>query len=81
VIVNVNVNIIALLQHCVTAVIVLGLFETFSWYFDYYHANSTGERPLAPIVLSVLLSCLKRTLSRLLVLVVCMGYGVATQST
>jgi len=64
------------LQHYVTVVIFLGLFETLTWYFDYRNFNQSGTRPVGPVIVGVLLSSFKRTLSRLLVLIVCMGYGV-----
>jgi len=64
------------LQHYVTVVIVLGLLEAATWYFDYQNFNTTGKRPIGPVIIGVLLSSVKRTLSRLLVLIVCMGYGV-----
>jgi len=68
------------LQHYVTAVIVLGLLESATWYFDYRNFNMTGTRPIGPVIVGVVLSSIKRTLSRLLVLVVCMGYGVMKPS-
>lgn len=64
------------LQHHVTFVIILGLLETTIWYHDYTSFNSTGSRRVGPVIGGVLLSSVKRTLSRLLVLIVCMGYGV-----
>eukprot|EP00301_Raphidiophrys_heterophryoidea_P010098 c15141_g1_i1.p1 GENE.c15141_g1_i1~~c15141_g1_i1.p1 ORF type:complete len:507 (+),score=100.24 c15141_g1_i1:51-1523(+) len=64
------------LQHYVSIVIVLGLLETAVWYFDYVSFNDKGTRAIGPVVVGVVLSSVKRTLSRLLVLIVCMGYGV-----
>lgn len=68
------------LQHYVTAVIFLGLLEVATWYFDYRNFNITGYRPIGPVIAGVLLSSVKRTVSRLLVLIVCMGYGVMKPS-
>lgn len=68
------------LQHYVSIVILLGLFETLTWYFDYRNFNNSGTRPVGPVIIGVLLSSFKRTLSRLLVLIVCMGYGVMKPS-
>ncbi|CAL5438820.1 unnamed protein product [Camellia sinensis] len=34
------------LQHCVTVVIALGLFEMTLWYFEYAHFNNRGMRPI-----------------------------------
>ena len=45
-------------------------------YFDYVSFNAGGTRGVAPVVLGVLLSTVKKCVSRLLVLVVCLGYGV-----
>lgn len=64
------------LQHCITAVIALGLFETTLWYFEYAHFNNTGTRPLGITTWVVTVGALRRTLSRLLILCVSMGYGV-----
>lgn len=64
------------LQSCISAVLFLGTVETATWYFDYVSFNAGGTRGVAPVVLGVLLSTVKKTVSRLLVLVVCLGYGV-----
>ncbi|XP_058191833.1 uncharacterized protein LOC131308824 [Rhododendron vialii] len=64
------------LQHCITAVIALGLFETTLWYFEYAHFNNTGTRPLGITTWVVTVGALRRTLSHLLILCVSMGYGV-----
>ncbi|KAL7199952.1 hypothetical protein ACSBR2_022124 [Camellia fascicularis] len=34
------------LQHCITVVIALGLFEITLWYFEYAHFNNRGTRPI-----------------------------------
>ena len=64
------------LQSCISAVIFLGAVESATWYFDYISFNAGGTRGVAPVVLGVLLSTVKKCVSRLLVLVVCLGYGV-----
>lgn len=64
------------LQNCISGVIALGMVETATWYFDYVSFNSTGTRGIGPIVFGVFASTVKKTVSRLLVLVVCLGYGV-----
>eukprot|EP00298_Acanthocystis_sp_HF-20_P018593 c21992_g2_i1.p1 GENE.c21992_g2_i1~~c21992_g2_i1.p1 ORF type:complete len:491 (-),score=165.17 c21992_g2_i1:156-1595(-) len=64
------------LQHYVSIVIVLGFLESATWYLDYQKFNESGKRAIGPVVAAVILSSVKRTLSRLLVLIVCMGYGV-----
>ncbi len=45
-------------------------------YFDYVNFNATGYRPLITTLYAVVLGCLRKTFSRLLVLIVAMGYGV-----
>ncbi|KAG8470707.1 hypothetical protein KFE25_009128 [Diacronema lutheri] len=64
------------LQNCISGVIALGMVETATWYFDYVSFNSTGTRGVGPIVVGVFASTVKKTVSRLLVLVVSLGYGV-----
>jgi len=64
------------LQNCISLVIFLGMVECVTWYHDFSAYNSSGNFVWGAIVVGVLTSTLKRTLSRLLVLVVSMGYGV-----
>ncbi|XP_022748582.1 transmembrane protein 87B-like [Durio zibethinus] len=67
---------ILLLQHCITAIIGLGLFEMVLWYFDYANFNNTGMRPIIITTWVVTVGAIRKTLSRLLILCVSMGYGV-----
>ncbi|KDP38899.1 hypothetical protein JCGZ_05056 [Jatropha curcas] len=64
------------LQHCITAVIALGLFEMILWYSEYANFNSTGVRPVAITTWVVTVGAVRKTLSRLLILSISMGYGV-----
>ncbi|KAK9846593.1 hypothetical protein WJX81_007332 [Elliptochloris bilobata] len=64
------------LQHCISGVIALSMMEMSTWYFDYINFNATGYRPYVTTLYAVLLGCLRKTLSRLLVLIVAMGFGV-----
>ncbi|GAA0155834.1 G-protein coupled receptor [Lithospermum erythrorhizon] len=64
------------LQNCITLVITLGMFEMALWYFDYAEFNETGVRPTGITVWAVTFGAVKRTVSRLIVLIVSMGYGV-----
>ena len=68
-------NVIQLHYH-ITAVIGLGMCEMALWYFEYANFNSTGSRPMGITVWAVSFSAVKKTFSRLLLLVVSMGYGV-----
>ncbi|KAL4606479.1 hypothetical protein ACB092_09G106000 [Castanea dentata] len=64
------------LHYHITAVIALGMCEMAVWYFEYVNFNSTGHRPMGITLWAVTFSSVKKTLSRLLLLVVSMGYGV-----
>ena len=67
---------ILLLQHCISIVIGLGLFEMVLWYFDHANFNNTGMRPVIITTWVVTVGAIRKTLSRLLILCVSMGYGV-----
>lgn len=64
------------LHYHITAVIALGMCEMAVWYFEYANFNSTGTRPMGITLWAVTFSSVKKTLSRLLLLVVSMGFGV-----
>ncbi|OVA14805.1 Transmembrane receptor [Macleaya cordata] len=64
------------IQNCITLVIALGLFEMTLWYFEYLHFNKTGMRPVVITTWVVTIGAVRKTVSRLLILCVSMGYGV-----
>ncbi|CAN6469458.1 unnamed protein product [Victoria cruziana] len=64
------------LQYYITVVIALGMFEMALLYFEFANFNSTGIRPIGITVWAVTFTAVKKTVSRLLLLVVSMGYGV-----
>ncbi|WCJ39379.1 Lung seven transmembrane receptor family protein [Euphorbia peplus] len=64
------------LLNCITMVITLGMFEMAFWYFDYVEFNETGVRPTGITIWAVTFGSIKRTVARLLILMVSMGYGV-----
>ncbi|KAI3677773.1 hypothetical protein L6452_37043 [Arctium lappa] len=64
------------LHYHISAVIALGMCEMALWYFDYSNLSATGSRPVGITVWAVTITAVKKTLSRLLLLVVSMGYGV-----
>ncbi|XP_062003817.1 uncharacterized protein LOC133721266 [Rosa rugosa] len=64
------------LHYHITAVIALGMCEMAVWYFEYVNFNSTGTRPMGITLWAVTFRSVKKTLSRLLLLVVSMGFGV-----
>ncbi|KAK9734441.1 hypothetical protein RND81_04G139900 [Saponaria officinalis] len=63
-------------QNCITLVITLGMLEMALWYFDFAEFNETGVRPIGITVWAVTFGTIKRTVSRLILLMVSMGYGV-----
>ncbi|XP_072991462.1 uncharacterized protein [Typha latifolia] len=64
------------LQNCMTLVIALGMFETTLWYFDFAEFNETGIRPVGTTFWAATFGTVKRTVSRVLILLVSMGFGV-----
>ncbi|GAB2269071.1 hypothetical protein Dimus_004001 [Dionaea muscipula] len=64
------------LQNCITIVITLGMLEMALWYFDYAEFNETGMRPTGITIWAVTFGNVKRTIARLIILTVSMGYGV-----
>lgn len=64
------------LHYHITAVIGLGMCEMAFWYFEYANFNATGSRPMGITIWAVTFSAVKKTVSRLLLLVVSMGFGV-----
>jgi len=63
-------------QNCITGVLVMCLIEMLIWYFDYLHLNNMGVRKNALFVLAMMTSVSRRTIARMLVVAVSMGYGV-----
>jgi len=64
------------IQFWVGAVILLGMLEKACFYFEYHQANENGFSSLSLGLIAELVSCVKRTLSRILVLIVSMGFGI-----
>ncbi|KAH9673385.1 Lung seven transmembrane receptor family protein [Citrus sinensis] len=64
------------LHYYITGVIALGMCEVAIWYFEYANFNSTGSRPMGITLWAVTFTSVKKTVSRLLLLAVSMGYGV-----
>ena len=65
-----------LLQTFSTVVLGLGMMEMAVRYFDFATFNREGTRGTALMVLSSLFHTMKQTVSRVLVLVIAMGFGV-----
>ncbi|KAG9443295.1 hypothetical protein H6P81_014635 [Aristolochia fimbriata] len=64
------------LHYHITLVIALGMCEMAFWYYEYANFNSTGSRPMGITIWAVTFTAVKKTISRLLLLAVSMGYGV-----
>lgn len=64
------------LQNCITLVITLGMLEMTLWYFDYAEFNESGIRPTGITIWAVSFGTIKRTIARMILLMVAMGYGV-----
>jgi hypothetical protein len=65
-----------LLQNYVTVVLALGMMEMALRYFDFAQFNRFGTRGGGLMFMSSILHTCKQTVSRLLVLVVSMGFGI-----
>jgi hypothetical protein len=63
------------LQYWITLVLGLGMLETLSRYHDFERWNAHGVRDDGAMLFAVLCGTTKRALSRVLVLIVSMGYG------
>ncbi|RWS01637.1 transmembrane protein 87A-like isoform X1 [Dinothrombium tinctorium] len=64
------------IQFWVGAVIFLGMIEKAVFYAEYQSINSTGQSVKGAVLFAELLSCLKRTLARMLVIIVSLGFGI-----
>lgn len=63
------------IQFWIGSVILLGMLEKACFYFEYHQANEYGMSSLSLALIAEIISCVKRTLSRILVLIVSMGFG------
>ncbi|KAJ8045312.1 Transmembrane protein 87A [Holothuria leucospilota] len=64
------------IQIWIGVVILLGLVEKAAFYGKFEHMNNKGAESNIGILLAELVSCVKRTLARLLVVIVSIGYGI-----
>jgi hypothetical protein len=62
-------------QLWISAVLVLGMAETAAKYYDLREWNAEGSRSVGAMTAGVLLGVTKKALSRILVLVIAVGYG------
>lgn len=68
------------LQLWISIVLAMGMMETTTYFAYYVEWNHEGEATLGLLTFSLVLGVIKRMISRLLVLVVSMGYGVVRPS-
>jgi hypothetical protein len=64
------------IQFWVGAVILLGMLEKAVFYAEHQSVNNRGYSVQGAVLSAELLSCLKRTLARMLVIIVSLGFGI-----
>ncbi|KFO91726.1 Transmembrane protein 87A, partial [Buceros rhinoceros silvestris] len=64
------------IQFWIGAVIFLGMLEKAVFYAEFQNIRYTGESVQGAVILAELLSALKRSLARTLVIIVSLGYGI-----
>uniref|UniRef100_A0A4X2LFG9 Transmembrane protein 87B n=1 Tax=Vombatus ursinus TaxID=29139 RepID=A0A4X2LFG9_VOMUR len=64
------------IQFWIAAVIFLGMLEKAVFYAEYQNVNTTGLSSQGLLMFAELISAIKRTLARLLVIIVSLGYGI-----
>lgn len=64
------------IQFLIGGVILLGMLEKAMFYAEYQSINSTGESVRGAVLLAEWVSCAKRTIARMLVIIVSLGFGI-----
>jgi len=64
------------LQNYITAVLTVCLLENMVLYFDYANFNATGRRHEVTLFLGILITMLRRTISRMLIMAVSIGFAI-----
>lgn len=64
------------IQFWIGGVILLGMLEKAVFYAEYQSVNSTGISVQGAELLAEWVSCAKRTLARMLVIIVSLGFGI-----
>uniref|UniRef100_A0A1B6GQR7 Transmembrane protein 87A n=3 Tax=Cuerna arida TaxID=1464854 RepID=A0A1B6GQR7_9HEMI len=64
------------IQFWIGGVILLGMLEKAMFYAEYQNINTTGVSSSRAVLLAELVSCGKRTLARMLVIIVSLGFGI-----
>lgn len=68
------------LQFWISGVMIIAMIETTMLYFHFIDWNENGVPTTAITIIAVFFGALKRALSRVLVMLVCLGYGVVRPS-
>ncbi|OWF36493.1 Transmembrane protein 87A [Mizuhopecten yessoensis] len=63
-------------QFWIGAVIALGMLEKAVFYAEFQSISSTGQSVRGAVIFAEFVSCLKRTLARILVIIVSLGFGI-----
>ncbi|KRT80192.1 hypothetical protein AMK59_7443, partial [Oryctes borbonicus] len=63
-------------QFWIGGVILLGMLEKATFYAEYQSINNTGNRVEGAMLFAEWISCAKRTLARMLVIIVSLGFGI-----
>ncbi|CAG9836500.1 unnamed protein product [Diabrotica balteata] len=63
-------------QFWIGGVILLGMLEKATFYAEYQSINNTGVRVEGAMIFAEWISCAKRTLARILVVIVSLGFGI-----
>lgn len=64
------------IQFWIGGVILLGMLEKAMFYAEYQNLNSNGVSTLSVVLAAEWVSCAKRTLARMLVIIVSLGFGI-----
>ncbi|TMW65959.1 hypothetical protein Poli38472_003724 [Pythium oligandrum] len=68
------------LHYGILLVLLMGTAATAAWFYAFFRMNQTGEPVCCPypttFLVAVVLDTLMRTLARLILIVVCLGYGI-----
>ncbi|XP_027028652.2 transmembrane protein 87A-like isoform X2 [Tachysurus fulvidraco] len=64
------------IQFCISAVIVLGMLEKAVFYSEYQRITYHGAYNQSAVIFAELVSALKRSLARVLLIIVSLGYGI-----
>jgi hypothetical protein len=64
------------IQFWIGGVILLGMLEMATYYAEYSSINSTGDSTQSAVLFAEFVSCGKRTLARMLVIIVSLGFGI-----